>query len=413
MSAVEEDSAAEESDPVPAPGASLKAAPAWRREPYRLFFPLGVLLAWAGVGHWLLLAAFGIGTYSSIFHSIAQIQGFLMAFATGFLFTGIPRRTQTDPPAAWEMAIGLVAPIGTTVAAYAGAIAVAQGFWGASVLVLIAFIARRFLAKGAGRRPPNSFVWLPLAFLIAIAGAALIGAQRGLGEGSWWLHSLGQALILQGMFLALIVGVGGMVIPLLTCGDAPPDGQPCTRDRLIKAGNVFAALVLVASFVVEQRVDPRAGFALRAAVVLLLLLFVAKIWRLPRVPGWHRWLVWLSAWCLPIGYALAAVDMAWKQAGLHVVFIGGFGLMALSVGLHVSLAHGGYQRMVRGRPWQVPFFGGLILVAVVARVLQTLDPARLWWYMGIAASAFLVGTLFWFLLVLPRMWTPAGPEEEV
>jgi hypothetical protein len=26
----------------------------WRREPFRIFFPLGVVLAWLGIGHWLL-----------------------------------------------------------------------------------------------------------------------------------------------------------------------------------------------------------------------------------------------------------------------------------------------------------------------------------------------------------------------
>ena len=32
------------------------AAPLWRSEPFRLFFPLGAVLGWIGVGHWLLYA---------------------------------------------------------------------------------------------------------------------------------------------------------------------------------------------------------------------------------------------------------------------------------------------------------------------------------------------------------------------
>ena len=74
---------------------------AWvRREPYLLFFPLGILLSWTGVGHWLLYALGVIGDYRPIFHSMVQIQGFMMCFAVGFLFTMIPRRTGTDPPSA-------------------------------------------------------------------------------------------------------------------------------------------------------------------------------------------------------------------------------------------------------------------------------------------------------------------------
>ena len=44
--------------------------PRWRAEPFRIFFPLGVVLAWLGVSHWLL---YGIGlraTYSCELHGL-------------------------------------------------------------------------------------------------------------------------------------------------------------------------------------------------------------------------------------------------------------------------------------------------------------------------------------------------------
>ena len=72
---------------------ALLEAPLWRREPYRVFFPLGATMAVAGIGHWLLHALGFLADYRSIFHSITQIQSFLTAFAVGFLFTMIPRRT--------------------------------------------------------------------------------------------------------------------------------------------------------------------------------------------------------------------------------------------------------------------------------------------------------------------------------
>ncbi|HEY2775920.1 MAG TPA: hypothetical protein VGK20_17900, partial [Candidatus Binatia bacterium] len=39
----------------------LAAAPAWRREPYSVFFPLGIALSWLGVGRWLWFAWTGGG----------------------------------------------------------------------------------------------------------------------------------------------------------------------------------------------------------------------------------------------------------------------------------------------------------------------------------------------------------------
>ena len=46
---------------------ALASAPLCRREPFRLFFPLGVLLAWAGVGHWLLHALGVLDNYRPVF----------------------------------------------------------------------------------------------------------------------------------------------------------------------------------------------------------------------------------------------------------------------------------------------------------------------------------------------------------
>src|SRR5207237_10323488 len=92
----------------------------WRREPYRLLFPLGVLLAWAGVLHWFLLATGVFSEYRSIFHAFAQIEGFMTCFAVGFLFTLIPRRTATAPPASWQMAFATSPPLAVTVCAWFG-----------------------------------------------------------------------------------------------------------------------------------------------------------------------------------------------------------------------------------------------------------------------------------------------------
>ena len=96
---------------------SVGNAPLWRREPYRLLFPLGIVLSWTGVLPWLLFAIGVTDEYRSIFHSMAQVQGFLACFAVGFLFTMIPRRTGTAAPSPWQMAVVIAAPIATTACA--------------------------------------------------------------------------------------------------------------------------------------------------------------------------------------------------------------------------------------------------------------------------------------------------------
>ena len=59
--------------------------------------------------------------------------------------------------------------------------------------------------------------------------------------------------------------------------------------------------------------------------------------------------------------------------------------------------------VIHGRPWQVPLYGGLLLIAVVLRALVDFDPDRFFLWIGASAAAFLLGTLFWASLVLPRL----------
>lgn len=386
-------------------------APLWRREPYRIFFPLGALLAWAGVLHWLLHSVGLLPHYEPVFHSIAQIQGFMMCFAVGFLLTAIPRRTGTGPPSSRQMIVGLLAPLGTTIAAWYERWVISQAFWIALVLMLIGFAVRRFLSPGAARRPPNSFIWVPLSLAMGVGGSLMIAAGGMLGQSYFWLHDLGRLFLLQGMFLGLVLGVGGMVLPLVTRAEAPPDAAATSRDHWVRAGHLAAALVLAASFWIEIAWSQVGGLALRAFVALLVLLLSGRINRLPTIPGWHRRLVWLAAWVIPAGYIMAALFPLEIKAGLHVVFIGGFALMALSVGLHVTLAHGGYTALVSSRPWQVPVFGGLLLAAVVLRALCDFDRARFFLWLGCGATCFLIATIVWGSLVVPRLLREPRPDE--
>jgi uncharacterized protein involved in response to NO len=376
--------------------------PVFRSEPYVVLFPVGVLLAWAGVVHWLLHGLGLLPDYRPVFHAITQVQGFMMSFAAGFLLTAIPRRTETPPPSSWVIAVAVIAPIGCTISAWNEAWAVSQAFWGLLALTLIAFSARRFLTGRARRRPPNSFIWIPVSFAIGIAGSLLIAVYGILGDEYYVLHDLGRALLLQGMFIGLIVGLGGMLFPLLLQGRGSIDAGSSSTDRWQRLGHLVAAAALVASFWVEGFVSLRGGLALRAVLVAVLLL-AAGLWRSPTVPGWHRRLIRVAAWAIPAGYALAAIDPSHKKAGLHVVFIGGFATLALTIGFHVVLAHGGFPELVRGRPWVVPFYGGLLLLSIVFRGLVDYDQQRFFLWIVAASAAFLTATILWLGFLVPRL----------
>jgi uncharacterized protein involved in response to NO len=381
------------------------------RDPWRVFFPLGVLLGWTGVLHWLLYA-FGVSDeYRAVFHATAQIQGFLTCIAIGFLYTFIPRRTGTSPPSLLEIVAGAAAPVAATLAAWLGGVAVAQAAWLAGVTLMAAFVGRRVLSPGGGARVPGVFVWVPVALLAGISGAALVGIVAVVGpreEPQLW--HLGRGLLLQGFVTALVVGVGGTMIPTLTRGEAAPRATPSVLSR--RGTQAIAALAFLASFPVEVYLDPRAGHALRALVAGGVLVAVARLWRPPTMPGLHRRLIWVSAWFLPVGYGVAAAAPELRSAALHLVFIGSFTVMALSVSLHVALSHGGRPERLAGWPWPVWAMALLLGAAAAFRFLVGFDAAHLKPWLACAALCFFLATAAWAWLVVPAIRAAGGGARD-
>jgi uncharacterized protein involved in response to NO len=381
--------------------------PTWRREPYRLLFPLGVLLGQAGVVHWLLYAVGASDSWRSTSHALTQVQGFMFCFALGFLYTFIPRRTGTPGPSAWQLGVSLLLPVALTVSAWCEAWWLSQAFFLAQLGVLLSFVVPRILTPGPGRTVPEGMVWVPLALGMGAAGALLTAVPPGVGPR--WLHSVGTGLLLQGMFTGLVLGVGGMLLPMFLHG-TPPGAATGARRRVRQALHAAAAMLFLASFFVEALVSSRWGHGLRAALALAVLAVPVRLWRPPSQAGLHRWLIWVSAWLLPLGYTAVALRPELRTAGLHVVFLGCFALMALAVSMHVVLAHGGHSRLLGASPWQVAAVGALMGVAMAARLLVPFAAERFTLSLGIAAAAFLGATALWAVFLVPKVRGEPAPH---
>lgn len=373
----------------------------WRAEPFRVFFPLGVVLAWVGIGHWLLYATAVTATYSCQLHGLVQMQAFMMAFAFGFLWTALPRRTGTPPPSAGEIAAASGGLVLTATGAVTERWALAEVAYGGLLLLLIAFALRRFLAANAGRRPPAAFVLIPLGAIHGLAGAALIIVSTT-PTGPAWMMGLGRLLIEQGVFLCFAVGIGGLVLPLIA--GAPPPGDLGTTPRETWKAVAYAAagVGIFASLVAEHAGFERGGPLLRAGVVALGLALGAGAWRGPGKPGLHRRLVWLAIWLMPVGLAASGVWPDYRVPALHVLFIGGFSLLAFAIATHVALAHLGLEQLALGRPPAVMALGIAFVLAMLTRLAA--DASQTYFaHLGWAAGAWIVGSVIWLAFLGPRL----------
>ena len=351
---------------------------------------------------WLAIAFGYEGENTQIFHSIAQIQGFMLCFALGFLFTMVPRRTGTWAPNTLEMVLGLGCPVAITLCAALKYHALSQAFWFVLVATLAQFLVRRFRQSTATGPSLPAFVWLPIGLLQGVAGAVLFGLFGAL-DLDYDIHRLAQRLLLQGLFLSLVVGVGSMVFPLFTRGEGP--GKRPAPPRFAKLIHVFGAALLVSTFFFEVYGWHHTGLLGRGVLCGALLVFGGRVHRLPTKPGANRWLVFFAIWMIPIGYLLAGImPPHYVQIGMHIVFIGGFATMAMAVAAHVALAHGGRKPELDGWPVLIVAYAALFQVAVVARALMLLDDLdRYQMWLGVAAGAFLLGSLAWAALVVPAL----------
>jgi uncharacterized protein involved in response to NO len=385
----------------------LRNAPTWRRDPYLLLFPLGALLAWAGVLPWLLFALGAtrlyvpmldaIG-YRAAFHPIAQVEGFLTCFAVGFLFTFIPRRTGTAPPAWWQMVVALAAPIAAVAFAWFEWWLAAQAAWLSLLAVLVGFAARRMLA---GRRPiPPSFVWVVFGLLMGTAGSVLAGVGMTLEDPAFWLHLVGRGLLLQGLFTGLVLGIGGLLLPAVTRG---VDVTAAHRPRpWAYALHAVLALVFAATFFLEHLVSVQLAYALRAAISLAVVIGSLEALQPPTLPGLHRRVARWSVWMLPAGYLWVTVAPEYRRAGLHLVFLGCFTVLVLAVSTQVALSHGNRPEPLRRAPWQLVVSCALVAAALVGRVLLEVDPPHFHLWLGASAAAFLTATVPWAALTMGR-----------
>src|SRR5262249_21503789 len=140
-------------------------------DPYRVFFPLGIILGAMGVSIWPLYY-FGITEgYSGRAHAFVQTDGFLYSFIAGFLLTAVPRFTGTEPPSRGVQCVLATIVVVSAMAFEFQQFAVGQTAFVIAHATLIALAVRRFRRRRLD--PPDTFVLAGLGLVCGALGALI------------------------------------------------------------------------------------------------------------------------------------------------------------------------------------------------------------------------------------------------
>jgi uncharacterized protein involved in response to NO len=365
-----------------------------RREPFRLFFPLGLAIAVAGVVPWLAFGRGWIHTWPGVPHSLVMTQGFLVAMAVGFLGTMLPRRTQSAPLSPLELGLLTGGLAVGPAALLAGATVAGEIVLLVALAALGRFAIARFRARPADVTIPASLLFVPQALVHGAIGALLL-----LRPDEPWMLALGRALAGQGVLFGLVLAVAPILLPIIVHGQ-PPGASPPGRWRL----HALVAIGFSASFAS----DGSPGLLARGALILLEL-SLAGVWTPGAPRGLHRALFRLALLLVPIGLVAAGLVPARRVALLHVSYAGGLGLLALATSVHVTVSHTGRAWLADRRPWPVAVAAALIVAAACVRAEMDSAGARYFDALTLAAAMWILGVVVWAGFLVPMLARGRGP----
>lgn len=364
-------------------------------EPYRLFFLTGALFSIAGVLMWPAFFRWEIGGYPGIAHARVMATAFIGAFIVGFLGTAGPRMMGAPRLHPAELAAFLVLHLASGLSHLTGRVAVGDILFLALLSGFALSLGVRFTVFRKELPPPS--------MLLAATGLAcgIVGTLMWVVPG--WITSTEQyrlagMLVYQGFPLAPVMGVGVFFFPRLLGGEfgEPRNRREATQLTLAMA---LAALLLIASFVVDAWWHRPTGLLMRAGAFAFVLAHVR--WRsAPGAPPVGTLGNALRFVCIPLALAglIVTAFAETRLAGLmHLLYATGFGLVCLIAASRVLFGHSGMIERFAARSWVARMIVAGVVLAAFTRLSADFLPRVMISHFEYAAWTWVLAAGGWLL----------------
>lgn len=355
---------------APAYQARPTDAPIWVSEPFRVFFPLGIVVAIFGLLLWPLHYAGWWDIYPAIQHPRLLIFGLGAAFVFGFLGTAWPRFLEAEALKLWEMVALVIAWLTAQVLYTGGNIRGGDFTAGWACLLLLVILGRRLFGRESRDLPPPGF---SLAFVsVLMTTVVLFLWAFGKGQSST-ATLLGTRLIAYQAFLLLpLLGVGSYLFGRFF---QTPGGRPPAKPRHRAAAVWGSAAIILISLALEAHGMVRLGNGVRLAGFLVWALGATPgIWRSP-APGTRAWALRLGLLMIPLAFLCRILWPMQLFAFEHVLFLGGFSLVMLLTADRVILGHCDEPETIplKSRGWR--WIVWLMMIAAATRATADIVPS--------------------------------------
>lgn len=378
-------------------------------DPYKLFFPLGLALGFAGIAIWPLTYFGLVGGYWGLSHAFLQSEGFLFCFIAGFLLTALPRFTGTENPTFPAQLLMAICVLAGAVALEIHHYQIAHVMFFVAYVTFAVLLAKRFLARD--RQPPDTFSLIGYGVLAGFLGA-FFNVLTAFEIAPLGLPTAGKRLLTEGMTLLLVLGVGGFLGPrllgfetlsLVQIGGVTTKPKLPRRRLYAVAGAIILISILCEHLLAWEWMNP-----VRALVATIVIGITLEPWRFPRARTTLAWCVWSANLLGILGLWLSALWPAYRIDFLHILFIGCFTLLILAVAMRVVLSHGGHGLEPERKNW--PLRIGLFLgsTAVLARVGAQFNENSYSEHLVYASLALMIALVIWGWRTLRLIFPPKG-----
>jgi uncharacterized protein involved in response to NO len=373
------------------------------REPFRIFFPAGVLAGIAGVSLWPLYFTGITEFYPGLGHARIMACGLFGAFILGFLGTAMPRMLSAKPLHAAQ-----VIPLASLHAAMVVAFACSKIATGDLLFfVLIGVFVGLMLTRARQRKdtPPPGFILVGLCFISVGAGTVLAVLQHFRDLDVFWV-TLQRLLSYQGFVLLPILGIGPFILPRLfgmeSQHDFPEMMMPAPAWWRKAALAFCAGALIIGSFLIEAGGWYRTAYALRFATALGYILAEMPFHRASGVNALGIG-VGIAFAGIVAGFLAVALFPIHRVALLHLTLVGGFAVITFVVATRVVFGHSGNLPLLRGRNRWLLVAIGLMLSGMATRISGDFWPKVLASHYSYGAVLWIVGVLVWAIYVLPKV----------